>query len=288
MSNEINVAFVQQYTTLLELLLQQKPSRFREAVRTSSGTGKRAVAVEQLGVVAAVQRLTRHGDTPLIETPHARRWCTPKVWDVADLIDDPDRRKILIEPNNGYAESQAAALMRAQDDEVINAFFATSVTGEDAAGTETFDTTNFQITTAGGMTVAKLREAKKIFLENEVDIDTDLLFVALKGKQHDDLLGDTQATSLDYTDRPVLVDGRIKRFMGFNFIDSQRLLDNGSSRDRCPAWAMSGMHLKIWKDKEVRITERDDKNYSTQVFSSMMFGATRTEQGKVIDILCTQ
>jgi hypothetical protein len=44
------------------------------------------------------------------------------------------------------------------------------------------------------------------------------------------------------------------------------------------------MGLAVGADITTRISERDDKNYATQVFLSMVIGATRVEDEKVVEI----
>ena len=72
MSVEIPVSFVQQYRSNLLILAQQKGSRLRNTVRVESVTGTSAF-FDRLGSTSAQLRTTRHGDTPLIDTPHSRR-----------------------------------------------------------------------------------------------------------------------------------------------------------------------------------------------------------------------
>ena len=72
MSTQITAAFVQQYKNALLVLAQQKGSKLRNSVRVESVNGTSAF-FDRLGATAAVQRTTRHGDTPLIDTPHSRR-----------------------------------------------------------------------------------------------------------------------------------------------------------------------------------------------------------------------
>ena len=66
MSDQISTAFVQQYSTNVGLLLQQRGSKLRDSVSVGSYTGKAAKAVEQIGSVTAQPRTSRHSDTPLI------------------------------------------------------------------------------------------------------------------------------------------------------------------------------------------------------------------------------
>jgi len=83
------------------------------------------------------------------------------------------------------------------------------------------------------------------------------------------------------------VQGDINTFVGFEFITSNRLLDDGTSR-LCYAWAQDGMKLAVGKDVMARIDERSDKSYSTQVYYCATFGATRMEEDKLVQIACNE
>jgi len=293
MSFNVTTHFVQQYTTNVQLLLQQKGSKLRAAVSAGSYTGKAAKAIEQVGSVNAQKRVVRHGDTPLISTPADARWVFPVDYEWADLIDDQDKLRMLIDPQSSYALNGAYALGRAMDDEIISAFFGTSKTGENGSTNTSFPAGQQVAATGGstgatGLNIAKLREAKRILMANEVDIDNDPLYCVITAQQHDDLLNEAQAISLDYNTRPVLVDGKITAFMGFNFIHTERLDADGSSYRRLPAFAKSGMHLGMWNDISTMVSERADKGYATQVYVKGTFGATRTEEKKVVEIKCAE
>ncbi len=293
MSFNVTTHFVQQYTTNVQLLLQQKGSKLRDTVTVGSYTGKAAKAIEQVGPVTAQKRTVRHGDTPLVSTPADARWVFPVDYEWADLIDDQDKLRMLIDPTSSYALNGAYALGRAMDDEIISAFFGTAKTGENGSTNTSFGVDQDVAVGTGssgatGLNISKLREAKKILMENEVDVDTDPLFCIITAQQHDDLLNEAQAISLDYNTRPVLVDGKMTAFMGFNFIHTERLPVDGSSYRRVPAFAKSGMHMGMFNDISTMISERADKGYSTQVYVKGTFGATRTEEGKVVEVKCAE
>ena len=76
--------------------------------------------------------------------------------------------------------------------------------------------------------------------------------------------------------------------MGFKFIQIERLPLQNTNERRCLAWAKTGMHLGIWNDITTRISERDDKSYSTQVYVKGTFGATRVEEAKVVEVDCVE
>jgi hypothetical protein len=291
MSDQISTAFVQQYTTNVGLLLQQRGSKLRDTVSVGSYSGKAAKAVEQIGSVTAQPRTSRHGDTPLISTPHDARWVFPTDYEWADLIDDQDKLRMLIDPTSPYAINGAYALGRAMDNLIISAALGTSKTGENGTTNTSFATATQQVTVGGtpvGLTVAKLRSAKKILLSNEVDVEVDPLYIAVTAKQLDDLLGTTEVTSSDYNSVKALVQGQVDTFMGFKFIHTELLGVNGSSHRRVVAWAKSGLHLGMWNDINSKIDQRADKSYATQVYVKGTFGATRTEEKKVVEILCAE
>lgn len=293
MSTAITTAFAQKFASNVELLLQQKMSRFRGAFRVESYRGsKQAQVVQQLGATAAVKRTTRHADTPILNTPHDARWIFPEDYEWGDLIDQADKIKTLADFDSPYAQNAVAALNRGMDDEAIGAFFSdTTKTGE--TGGTTTDWTTFVAANAGhkiasgsvGLTVGKLIAAKKALMAAEVDLDGDQIFCAINAELHADLLTETQVVSLDYNTKPVLVDGKLTSFMGINFIHSERLL-TASSEYRCPIWAKSGMALGLWQDINTRVQERADKSFSTQVYAAMSVGATRVEEKKVVEVLC--
>ena len=257
---------------------------------SSSYVGKSAKAVEQVGKVTAQRRTTRHADTPLISTPHDARWVNPIDYEWADLIDDQDKIRMLIDPQSPYATNGAYAMGRAMDEEIINKVFATSLTGEDGTTSTTYASEGHTDIAAGGtgLTVAKLRTAKKNLMGADVDVDNDPLYVAITAAQHDNLLSDTQAISLDYNTTPTLVEGKITSFMGFNFIHTELLVATTATIRDCICWARSGIHLGLWNDITTRIEERADKSFSTQVYVKGTFGATRVEGKKVQKILCQE
>ena len=289
MSFQVTTAFVQQYSTNVQLLLQQRGSRLRDCVTVGSYTGKAAKVVEQIGEVTAQARTSRHADTPLISTPHDARWVHPTDYEWADMIDDQDKLRMLIDPTSPYAMNGAYALGRAMDSLIITAALGTALTGENGSTSTAFDTANQQIAVgAAGLTVAKLRTAKKKLMANEVDVENDPLYCAVTAVQLDNLLGTTEVTSSDYNTVKALVSGSVDTFMGFKFIHTELLGLDGSSDRRCIAWAKSGLHLGIWNDITTKISERADKSYAMQVYVKGTFGATRVEEGKVVEIICDE
>ena len=282
MSNQITTAFVQQYSNNVQMLSQQKGSLLRSAVDVETVVGKNAF-FDQVGSALAVKRTTRHADTPQMDTPHARRRVSLVDYEYADLIDNQDKIRTLIDPTSAYASAAAYALGRAQDDEIIAALSGTAFTGE-TGSTATALPGSQQITESGtnGLTIAKLRSAKEILDAASVD-PSIARYIAVSPKQITDLLGTTEVTSSDFNSVKALANGEVNSFLGFNFIVSNRLT-SASSKRLCLVWAMDGCKMAIGQDLMTRIDERSDKGYAHQVYVCQSIGATRMEEDKVVTI----
>ena len=285
MSTQITTAFVNQFSSNVSMLSQQMGSLLRGSVDTESVTGEKAF-FDQIGESAAIARTSRHGDTPLVETPHSRRMVTLTTYEWADLIDDSDKVRMLIDPTSSYARAAAAAMGRAMDDTIITALGGAAKTGKEGTTSTAFPSGQKIAHGSAGLTVAKLVSAKKLLDTQSVDPSIPR-YIVVSPEQIEDLLNTTSVTSSDFNTVKALVQGDVDTFVGFKFITSNRLSDDGTSR-LCYAWAQDGCKLAVGKDVMARIDERSDKSYSTQVFYCATFGSTRMEEDKVVEIACNE
>jgi hypothetical protein len=317
MSTQITTAFVEQYKANVELLGQQKGSKLRGLVRVESVTGENA-AFDQISKTSAYKITTRHGDTKYVDTPHARRWVTMQPYAWADLIDRADQVALLADPTSAYAQNAAYAMGRAMDEAIIAAAFASSMTGKtSASGTTAFtrliysnasatgntivhdatDKTGAVGGTSAGLTLNKLLLAKRWFDDNDIGEEDRIIICNPKGITdllvEGSVLGMNAVTSADYNAMKALVKGDVQSFCGFTFV-STTLIERGSSNDidgntsvfQCIATTKSGLLLALGNDIQANIERLPTKHYSTQVYYSMMIGATRMDEDKVLQIEC--
>jgi len=290
LSTQITTSFVEQYSANVSLLAQQTGSKLRNAVDVESVRGKSAF-FDQIGVTAAQLRTSRHGSTPQIDVPHSRRKVSLNTYEFGDLVDDADKVRMLIDPTSVYAKSAAAAMNRSIDDVIITAMNASASTGV-AGGDSTALPSSQKTATSDqsdGLTIAKLRSAKYILDNNDIDPSLKR-FLVCGPKQIQDLLGTTEVTSSDYNVVRSLSTGEINSFLGFEFIMSTRLnLDATYTTDRLVfAFTEDAIKLAIGKDVTAKISERADKSYSTQIYYAMDLGATRMQEKSVVQIPCNE
>lgn len=297
MSFEVTTSFVQQYKAGIEALVQQQGSKLRGAVRVEDQMGK-ASFYDQIDATTVRKRTVRHGDSPFIPTPHARRQNVLEDFDWGDFIDDEDMIRTLNDPTNAYVQAASWALGRAMDQSIVDAAFGTAQTGETGSTALTFsaDLTPTAGSEEGrtivhgstGMNIAKLLKAKELLDDSEVD-PGEPRFVAMSAEQFSDLLETTAVTSSDFNTVKTLVSGQVDTFLGFNFIRlSSAILPKVSTTRDVLCWAKDGLLLGLGKDITARVSERADKGYSVYAFASMTIGSTRMQGPKVIKIECTE
>jgi hypothetical protein len=294
MSFQVDTALVQGYKAGIEIQHQQKGSRFRPWVRME----KQSVEFDfydRIGPVDAVEVTTRHGDTPLISTPHDRRRVALRDFDWADLIDKKDKIRMLSDPTSPYTQNAVFSLGRKMDDIIIEAAFGNAYTGKTGSTTVTFPAgkvieenyVESGTPANSNLTVAKLRRAKTILDTAEALEDGEPLVAAVSPEQIQALLRDPLVTSADYNTVKALVNGEIDTYMGFKFIKSNRLPKSGNIRN-CMFWAKSGLLLAANSEVDVDIGPRRDKRNSMQVYVCGHFSATRMWEDKVLQVQCDE
>jgi len=294
MSVNLPTHYVQQFANNVVLLLQQRGSKLRGLVENAFYVGKQGSPVDQLGAVEMSVVTGRFQPIGRTDAPTDRRWVFPTDFDLNQLIDHFDKLKMLTDPESKYVLNGAYAAGRQIDDIIIDAFFDDAKTGETGTVTTIFPASNQVAVDFGasgnvGMTVAKLKRARRLLKANEVDFEIDRLGCALPAIQEEDLLGEAQIISTDFNSKPVLVDGNIDKYLGIFFKHSERINTDTNSFRRVPVWAMSGMHVGLWNDMVTDISHRKDlRGLPWQAYIILSAGATRLEEKKTMEIKCAE
>ena len=293
MSVNIPTHYVQQYSTNVNLLLQQKGSKLRGAVTMGSYVGKQASPVDQIGSITAQRVTSRFAPMGRVDAPTDRRWVYPIDFDLPQLIDHFDKLRLITDPESAYVQNAVYAMGREMDNEILGAVTGTAKTGE-AGGTSTAFTAGNEIDVSEGATnsrlsVAKLHAVRELIRANHIDMDEDPIFVGITAKDESALLKEIEISSRDFNggDRPVLREGKVERFLGMNFIYCELIETKlaGTNEVTLPVWAKSGMHLGVWQDVQASVSRRNDlQGEPWQAYVIGTFGATRLDEKKVFAI----
>lgn len=301
MSDNLYTLFTTQFSANLEMRLQQTASLLRHRVETGTHVGKQASPVQYMGPVQMKRPAGRFAPLQRQDASFMRRWVFPLDSELEQLIDSFDKLKTIVDPQSQYSTNAAAAAGREWDDEIIAATRATAYTGTDVNGlsTETWASvvstygtqvaSTFGSTAASGLTVAKMIEAKRILRHNHAleDGREGGLYLMAGSKQESDLLNQVQVVSTEFNERPVLTDGKVTRFLGFDIIYTERLEVSANVRS-IMAGVKDAMYLGIWMDLVNNVSQRNDlSGLPYQLYTQMSSGSTRLEPGRMVEILCS-
>lgn len=299
-----------QFTANVQAELARMGGVMRANVSMGTYNGDRAQVVNFLGPIYFQERTTAYQDTKVTEPEHTQRWINGRDFDCALLVDRLDTLRMIYDPTNPYVERMREASARLEDDTIVASFYAAALSGKQGTNVVQFPSADVVPFDGGtsitgsqqGMSVAKLRRARRALKERYVDLRAERPMIAVTAAQIDDLLGEVAVGSKDYNAVQPLVDGEVSQFMGFTFIPIQDVIPtrtaatelvagtpnaNGLVR-QCPVWVKSGMHFGSWQDLTVTINNRPDKNNIKQIHGCMTLGATRIEEGKVLALECAE
>lgn len=285
MSVTIPQSFVDQFSANVHMLTEQRTSRLRGTVMEEPVTGE-SFSRERIGTTqdTANTITERHGDTPLNNTPHSRRWGYMVDYDVADLIDRQDRVRLLIDPTSAYTVRHAGVMGRTADDTILEALSGNATAGKNGGTSVALPSGQKVPSGSTGMTIAKLIDAKEILDANEVD-DMFTRYYVYSARDLAALLNDDRLTSSDFNTVRALVRGEINEFMGFTFIRVERpIVVESSTLRKNYAYVQSAVTLGIGDGPQSVASPRPDKRMAQQIYTWGTWGAMRLEEELVVEV----
>jgi hypothetical protein len=306
MPGDDSTLYALKFTDKLVLLSQQMENRLVSACDTGDYRGyEGGQAVDQLSPIEVENKTARFEEMTPDMGVFDQRWVYPSDWDRSIWRDTFDKIRSLVDTSPQIARALMAAMNRKKDKVIIDSFFADARTGKSGTATTSFNTAapsaggnRIAVTVGGsgnvGLNVEKLIQVQQALLANEVDLDYDPLYIGISSLQHANLLREATVISSDFSPNneagnKKLNDGKISHFMGFDFIHTEQLPTSSANIRRCPVWAKSGMHFGTWMDVTTDIAQiKDRRGLPWRIYTMASFGATRIEEKKVFEILCSE
>lgn len=293
MDDKIEVSYVKQFSDNFRLALQDGASELRANVTEKDVGNAKAKSFDDIGRTDVIDKTARHPDTPEITIDHNRRWlrCNTRHW--STLIDEDDKIQMLADPTSDYLQTAKNAFGRKIDQVIVDAAFGPVTTGTDMETTENFPTAN-SMTLASSLTVDALTNIHTAM--NKLHIPKTGRITVLTSDEMNALLKENKATNADYSAVKALVNGELNTFMGFKFITIDEecggskiipsVKSGGDTYNRCFATQKEMIYFGMQRDITVKIDDRKDKSYSTQLYVSARFGAMRATKNGVLELKC--
>lgn len=313
MSNQIEVSYAKHYAANVFHLSQQKGARLQPYCRQEIQNVEQDF-YDRIGAVEAMEKIGRQVDVIYADTPHSRRRVVAKPYYFADTVDKDDKLKLLIDPESAYSQAAVYSIGRKKDDVFISAALGTAWGGTDGSDAIVLPTSQkvaaFDGSTATGvnLNLKTLKKVKEKFNANDVD-ESESLYMAVGSSQITSLLDQVEIQSADYNSIKALVMGEVDSFMGFKFIRTERLPRSSSNvtytvtdgtvgagggtitaskSRRCIAWAQQGVLFASANSMFASIDKLPNKHFLNQIYVSQQFGATRMEEEKVVEVICSE
>lgn len=288
--------------------LQEQPGKLRPMVGSSGSYSDKSAQIEdRFDDIQVREKTTRNSDTVNTDVDVERRFIhKPRTQNAAPLLDRDDLISTKIELESPISVQTARAIRRANDNRWLQGFYGNAYTGETGATAVPFKSSNILAVDAGevaaaGLTLNKLIAMQELMRTRLVDIEAEKPIILVTAKQITNLLKINQLTSRDYNPMlsQALQTGQPGDFMGFTFMptelgnskvypDAYTLTVDGSNYRRVPVLVKSGMHRGTWVEFFGKITQRDDKNFSTQIYAETCEAYTRVNEDKCFQMLCLE
>jgi hypothetical protein len=261
------------------------------------------VRFNQLDATSMAAVTTRNGATNNSDIAMPARWAYPTPYDTSNWFDEFDNTFLgsVVLPTSETMQAQAAAYGRTADSVLINALLnpatitnvANTSTGFGLNNTTTTialpNTQKVAVNYVGGggtptntgLTIAKLREAKRILDSNECPAEDRILVVS--SKEIADLLGTQEVTNQLYNSVRALVDGEVDSFLGFKVVRTE-LLPVASNVRSCIAYQKQSAVL-VDGGRKTYMDILPQNRHSLQIRSTAVMGATRLLEKGVVEIL---
>jgi hypothetical protein len=251
----------------------------RKDVRMKSGVVGQQHAFRRMGAAVAINQTASNDVITPNDTSHSKIFATLTNWRVGDYTDLFDQAETNVDERAELATNHAYALVRAEDQLIINAIDnASGIAGtvdEDFAGTNT------------GVTADKLRRAKRLLAARGAYGDHIFL---INAAGMETALAETEITSSDYQTMKALVDGTLagKKAFGFTFRIIEDRVEGGlpsisTSIRQCFAYDKNAVGLAVGIEPTARVDFIPERNsYLSQ--SILKAGAAVIDPQGVVEV----
>lgn len=280
---DIMTLYSEQFQSNLTMVAQQKESVFAPHVTVKTGLkGETAVAVESVGKTKVIKQNKRYRPTPLIELDYTRRWYMHDTYDWGTAFDSLDAMQMLQDPTSQVYASAVAAFNRQKDETIKDAIFGINKVGKDHEENEAFPAENIiKVDTA--FSGDQFKSLTSNLLSADIDMDSESFTAFISPKQLEALFNDPEYIT-SYYGQPVLDQGKIKSFLGYNIkvVNNLPLVeDSGSYYRMCPVFTKDAVGLGVWEDFNSFAYVDNDRMRLPRLAATFTLGATRLDNEKI-------
>lgn len=234
------------------------------------------------------EKTERAGVSRPSDIPTYQRWVRPRPYEKVTVFDefDPIALGQLPDPEMPAVITHATTANRNKDIVQINGMIGTNYIGPTGVQTATLSSANQIAVTfknSGvniGLTLAKMTQAQFVLDTNEIP-QGDRYF-AYAAKQLNNLLTNVdQVANYLYNDVKALIDGKLNRFLGFEFRMTQLLPVTAAGVRTNIFWHKRCVMMGIGVERKTHVDILPTNQHALQIRTVMLLDLTRTEEAGV-------
>ncbi len=296
-----------QYGSSVQMVAQQNKNPLDAAVTEVPASGEAQSVADLIGSVE-YQRGQHHSRrNPENPASKSRRWVVlPEPIESGQYIEKKEKFATAMDPTSNYVTAHTKAVMRGKFDTILGisrtsgGLYTVSHGGilgiareGKTPGTGTaLPASQYIPHNSEGLTIEKLREARKVLKKAEFGIeDDDQLFGLITPEQEDDLIAIAQEAgpSLNAFNIEQLKSGKATPLLGITWIVTNRLPFQGTGGPRlCPIWSKKNIIAGRWQGIEGKIWNDTHAKNLPYCLVDAYYDAVRAEDKGVIVIECTE
>lgn len=280
MAFTIDNAKVKTFENNVRHLAQQKESRLRAWVQEKDKTTQ-VHSFKRLGQQSLNAKAGRRQATPANDSVWSNRVATPSSFDGGDTLESEDEAEMIINPSSEICTAFGYAVKRTYDDIIINAAFTNTL--DEAGNVNAFPAAQVLGDYTTEMDFVTITALNALFLKNNIDPEVEKV-VIIGPNQARKILHETRATNSQFVGQAeALVNGGfIKRWMGFTWVVSNRLLAPLAGQIDCIAMTRQAMGLLVIEDLFMRVAEDPSISFATRIYTKVTAGACRVEDEHIV------
>lgn len=282
--------------TWRQVMAQQTDQRFAGTYMMKNVMGK-DFRFDLYGSTTDVMRekTDRAGPSRPSDIPTQQRWVRPRPYEKVTIYDefDPIALGTLPDPESPAITTHATVANRNKDLVLINGATGVNYTGANGTGTASLLAANQIAVTFGnggvnaGLTLRKMTQARYVLDTNEVPQEDR--FYGYAAKQLNNLLTNVdQVANYLYNEVKALVDGKIQRFLGFDFRITQLLPVTSAGVRTNMFWQKKFLMMGIGSDMRTHVDILPAQSHALQIRSVMLLDLTRMEEAGVGTVACDE
>jgi len=296
--------YVEAFDANVRHLAQQTRSRLANTINTKSQKAETQY-FDQVDQVRFQRKTSRFAATPTVPVTYYRRASHLFDWDAAKQITDmSDDIRMLAKPEAAVVTEIVNARNRLRDTNIINVLLSTVQRRDEtrksfdqidipASQKVAVDFTPDGTSVTSGLTLAKLIKMRSILGKSEDEAlatGTPEIFFVHTQQQIDDLLNDVdQVSNSRYADVKALIDGKVNRFMGLTFIQTELLPKDPTTGVRtCMAYTRDTAIESVGMTDYINVRIRHDLSDSLEAYAMLSLGGVRMQEKTITVCYCAE